>query len=47
MEDYRRSGREGKTVFVGVDLHCFRWHAIVRTENQELFRGTVPENDFS
>jgi hypothetical protein len=23
--------------FVGVDLHRFKWHVMVRTENQELF----------
>jgi transposase len=42
MEDYRRSEEEGKAVFVGVDLHRFKWHVTVRTEDQELFSGTVP-----
>jgi hypothetical protein len=42
MEEYRRNGQEGKTVFVGVDLHRLKWHVTVRTENQELFSGTVP-----
>jgi len=42
MEEYRRNGQEGKTVFVGVDLHRFRWHVTVRTEDSELFSGTIP-----
>jgi transposase len=42
MEDYRRNGQEGKAVFVGVDLHRFKWHVTVRTEDQELFSGTLP-----
>ena len=42
MEDYRRNGQEGKVVFVGVDLHRFKWHVTVRTEDQELFSGTLP-----
>ena len=41
MEAYRRSVEEGKAVFVGVDLHRFKWHVTVRTED-ELFSGTVP-----
>jgi transposase len=42
MEEYRRNGQEGKTIFVGVDLHRFKWHVTVRTEDQELFSGTLP-----
>ena len=42
MEEYRRSRKEGKTIFVGVDLHRFKWHVTVRTEDQELFSGTLP-----
>ena len=42
MEDYRRNGQEGKTVFVGVDLHRFKWHVTMRTEDEELFSGMVP-----
>jgi transposase len=42
MEEYKSSGQEGKTVFVGVDLHRFKWHVTVRTEDQELFSGTLP-----
>ncbi|NIM58435.1 MAG: hypothetical protein GTO16_05760 [Candidatus Aminicenantes bacterium] len=34
MEEYRRNGQEGKSVFVGVDLHRFKWHVTVRTEDQ-------------
>jgi transposase len=42
MEEYRRNGQEGKTIFVGVDLHRFKWHVTVRTEDEELFSGTLP-----
>ena len=42
MGAYRTSGQEGKAVFVGVDLHRSRWHVTVRTEDQELFSGTLP-----
>ena len=42
MEEYRRKAQEGKAVFVGVDLHRLRWHVTVRTEDDELFTGTVP-----
>ena len=42
MEDYRRKAQEGKAIFVGVDLHRFKWHVTVRTEDQELFSGTIP-----
>jgi len=42
MEDYRRRVGEGKTVFVGVDLHRVKWHVTVRTEDEELFSGTIP-----
>ncbi len=42
MEEYRTSGQKGKTVFVGVDLHRLSWHVTVRTEDQELFSGTLP-----
>ncbi len=27
MEVYKGRVKEDKTVFVGVDLHCFKWHA--------------------
>ncbi|NVM26392.1 MAG: hypothetical protein HWN70_10830, partial [Desulfobacterales bacterium] len=42
MEEYKSGGQEGKTVFVGVDLHRFKWHVTVMAEEQELFSGTVP-----
>ena len=42
MEGYRRRVEEGKTVFVGVDLHRVKWHVTVRTEDEELFSGTIP-----
>ncbi len=42
MEDYRRKVQQGKRVYVGVDLHRFKWHVTVMTEDEELFSGTVP-----
>jgi hypothetical protein len=42
MEEYRTRGQKGKPVFVGVDLHRLSWHVTVRTEDQELFSGTLP-----
>jgi transposase len=42
MEAYRRRVEEGKAVFVGVDLHRFKWHVTVRAEGEELFSGTIP-----
>jgi len=41
MEEYKRSGQEGKNVSWGVDLHRFKWHGTARTEDQELFSGTL------
>ncbi len=42
MEECRRKAQEGKHVFVGVDLHRFKWHGTVMTEDLELFSGTIP-----
>jgi len=42
MEQDRSSGKEGETVFVGADLHRFKWQVTVRTEDRDLFCGTVP-----
>ena len=42
MEAYRTSAQKRNTIFVGVDLHRLSWHVTVRTEDQELFSGTLP-----
>jgi transposase len=42
MEAYTTSTQEDNTIFVGVDLHRLQWHVTVRTEEQELFSGTLP-----
>ena len=42
MERYRKNTHKGKTIFAGVDLHLVSWHVTVRTEDQELFSGTLP-----
>jgi hypothetical protein len=42
VEENKRSGKEAKAVFVGVDLHRFQWHVTGRTEDQGLLSGTLP-----
>ena len=34
MEEYRRNGQEGKTVFVGVDLHRFKMNSCTKEGRQ-------------
>jgi transposase len=42
MKRYRRQQDKSKQVFVGIDLHRLRWHVTVRTEEVELFSGSIP-----
>lgn len=42
MERYRRVQQKAKTVFVGIDLHQVHWHISIRTEEVELFNGSIP-----
>ena len=42
MERYRRVEQKAKTLFVGIDLHQVHWHITIRTEEVELFNGSIP-----
>ena len=41
MEGYRSKREKGETVYVGIDLHLYRWHITARTKEQELFSGNI------
>jgi transposase len=42
MQRYRKSEVKGKSVFAGIDLHQVHWHVTIRTEDVELFSGSIP-----
>lgn len=42
MKKYKRFIPEGKTVFIGIDLHQKSWHMTAIVENQEVFSGNIP-----
>jgi transposase len=42
MERYRESPEKRKRIYVGVDMHRLQWHVTVRTEDAELFVGSIP-----
>jgi transposase len=42
MGVYTKRCVSGKKVFVGVDLHKQQWHVTMRTEEQEVFSGSIP-----
>jgi transposase len=42
MKKNRRDVEPGKDVFIGIDLHLRTWHVTVRTEEDELFSGSIP-----
>jgi transposase len=33
---------KGKSLFVGIDLHMLQWHLTIRTEDVEIFCGSIP-----
>jgi len=33
---------EGGQIFIGIDLHKIQWHITIRTEEVELFNGSIP-----
>ena len=35
--------KEPKDIFMGVDLHKYRWHVTVRDADDELFSGWITE----
>jgi transposase len=42
MRRYKENPIKGKSVFVGIDLHQVQWHVTIRTEDVELFSGSIP-----
>ncbi|MEW6406491.1 MAG: IS110 family transposase [Chloroflexota bacterium] len=42
MKGYLEEQVNGKDVFVGVDVHKSQWHVTIRTEEQEVFSGSIP-----
>jgi transposase len=42
MRRYKQIRMKGKSLFVGIDLHVIHWHVTLRTEDVELFSGSIP-----
>jgi transposase len=42
MKRYAETTERSKRIFVGVDLHRMQWHITIRTEDVELFSGSIP-----
>ena len=42
MSNYRRFIPEGKTVFIGIDLHQRSWHVTTLVEDQVVFSSNIP-----
>jgi transposase len=42
MRRYKKSSEERKPLFVGIDLHRLRWQVTIRTDDVELFSGSIP-----
>ncbi len=42
MKRYKRVQEKSKRMFVGIDMHRLQWHITVRTEDVELFCGSIP-----
>jgi transposase len=42
MRRYTQGEDKSKQLFVGIDLHRLRWHITIRTEEVELFSGSIP-----
>jgi transposase len=42
MERYTEAAERSKEIFVGVDLHRLQWHVTIRTEDAEVFSGSIP-----
>ena len=40
----KRKGEEGEQIFIGIDLHKIQWHVTIRSEEVELFNGSIPGN---
>ncbi len=42
MRRYDAEAIQDKAIFVGVDVHLKQWHVTIRTEEVELFTGSIP-----
>lgn len=42
MKRYKEETEKCKRIFIGVDLHRLQWHVTIRTEEVELFSGSIP-----
>jgi len=42
MGRYKQNTLKGKFLFVGIDLHKVQWHVTIRTEDVDLFSGSIP-----
>jgi transposase len=42
MERYTKAEEKSKQVFFGIDLHRLQWHVTIRTDEVELFSGSIP-----
>ena len=42
MKRYDKGKEKGKRLYVGVDLHRLRWQITERTEEVEMFNGSIP-----
>lgn len=42
MERYNQQQDKSKLLFAGIDLHRLKWHITLRTEEVELFSGSIP-----
>jgi len=42
MRRYTQEEDKSKQLFVGIDLHRLRWLITIRTEEVELFSGSIP-----
>jgi transposase len=42
MKRYKKGSEERKPLFVGIDLHRLRWQVTIRTEDVEIFNGSMP-----
>lgn len=42
MQRYTKAVEESKRIYFGIDLHKLQWHVTIRTEEVELFSGSIP-----
>jgi len=42
MRRYRLAVEKCKRIYIGIDLHRIQWHVTIRTDDVELFNGSIP-----